>query len=235
MSLDTYANLQTEIGSHLNRQDLATEIPTFISLAEAKFQRNMRCREMVLRQFASTLVNPVTGAFGEYLPLPGDFLELKRAKVTSAPQPTNPLDYATMDDIDRLQFINSTGGCPTAYNIVGSALRLGPFPDQVYTIEIVYYGKLPKLSTTNTRNWLLADHPDYYLYGSLLAAAPWLKDDERIDVWRGFVGEAEGPNGGTGILGEIKLASERAEKSGGTLKARLRGAYGSNGTYSNNY
>jgi len=39
------------------------------------------------------------------------------------------------------------------------------------------------LSDTNTTNWLLTSHPDVYLYGSLLEAEPYLKDDERAALW----------------------------------------------------
>lgn len=231
--ISDYTSLQAEVSNHLNRQDLASAVPTFIQMAEARFQRQMRCREMVMRQYAQTLVGLSTGANAEYLPLPADFLQLKSATIINGSQPYEPLAYASMDEIDRLNALNVTGGRPTDYNIVGSALRLGPFPDAQYTIEIVYYAKLPKLSAQQTRNWLLADHPDYYLYASLLAAAPFLKDDDRVPMWGGLVGSAEGPNGGTGIMGEIKLMSERSEVSGSTLKARVRNAYGSNGTYSN--
>jgi hypothetical protein len=188
---------------------------------------------MVMRMYAQTLVNSVTGALGDYLPLPGDFLELKRAIITNASQPVDPLEYAPMEYIDALNVLNQTGNVPTAYNIVGQAMRLGPFPDKQYTVEVIYYAKLPKLTATNTTNWLLADHPDFYLYATLLQAAPYLKDDDRIGIWQGIVGEAEGPNGGTGILGELKLATERAEKSGSPIRSRLRRGYGSNGTYSN--
>lgn len=230
MSLDNYGNLQIEIADHLNRQDLETEIPTFIRLAEAKFERKCRTLQMVRRMYANTVVSPTTGAMSEYLPLPGDYLELKRARITNADLPQDPLEYAPMGTIDEEQRLNIQGNVPTAYAIVGLALRLGPVPDKQYQVEITYYAKLPKLTTRDTRNWLLADHPDYYLYASLLAAAPYLKNDERIAVWQDMV---EGPiNPATmlregGIIGEINLANKRAEQSGSPLRVRLKGAYGS--------
>lgn len=39
------------------------------------------------------------------------------------------------------------------------------------------------LSSTVADNWLLLEHPDAYLYGSLLEAAPYLKDDPRVQLW----------------------------------------------------
>ena len=204
-----YDSLQSAIADFLNRQDLSTKVPTFISLAEAKFQRQMRCWQMVNRQYAQVMVNPATGTLSEYLPLPADYLEMKRASIQNAPCPAATLTYAPMSEIDYLQQQNVQGNTPTSYAIVGGALRLGPYPDKQYQVEITYYAKLPKLTEQNQTNWLLADHPDFYLYASLLQAAPYLKDDERIAVWQGIVGDAEGPNGGSGILGDIKTANER--------------------------
>lgn len=228
MALDNYTDLLAEIGDHLNRQDLAAKIPTFIRLAEAKFERKMRTYQMVRRMYANTFINPLTGAYGEYLPLPGDYKELKRACVINASLKQPPLEYATMADIDRLQRCEPEGNMPTAYAIVGNAMRLGPFPDAQYTIEISYYAKLPKLTVKDQVNWLLADHPDYYLYASLLAAAPYLKDDDRMPLWQDVV---EGPVGASGtrdggLLEEIRLANERAEQGGAPLRARLKQAYG---------
>ncbi|MCK8356920.1 hypothetical protein LXA28_18340, partial [Erwinia amylovora] len=33
-------------------------------------------------------------------------------------------------------------------------------------------------------NWLLTDHPDLYLYGSLLQAEAYLFNDDRLAVWK---------------------------------------------------
>lgn len=228
MSLDTYTNLQAEIAGHLNRQDLSGEIPTFIRLAEVKFQRNMRVWQMVARSNANTLVTPA-GVMSEYLPLPADYLELKRARVTNAQLPQDPLTYTTMGEIDLLQSAAIEGDTPTSYTIVGNALRLGPIPDKQYNVEIVYYAKLPLLGTNAATNWLLLEHPDYYLYGSLLAAAPYLKDDDRMGIWQDIVEGPEGPTGARmgGILGDLRAANDRAERAGQLAKPLLRRPYGS--------
>ena len=44
MSLDTYSNLQTSIANFLARDDLTTNIPDFISLAEARMSRELDTR-----------------------------------------------------------------------------------------------------------------------------------------------------------------------------------------------
>jgi hypothetical protein len=216
MALDTYDGLKGEIADFLNRQSLTAKIPTFVRLLEARVERTQRTRQMVLRAYADTLSSVTDGTASEYLPLPGDYLQLVRVRVINATSAQEPMSYASMSDIDRMQAQQSPG-VPTRYNIVGASLRLGPFPDTQYRIEIVYYAKLPKLTSANTRNWLLADHPDIYLYGSLDAASKYLKDDERVPMWKATADE---------MLEDLRVANERAEKAGQPMKARLQSTYG---------
>jgi hypothetical protein len=56
----------------------------------------------------------------------------------------------------------------------------------VYDLGIVR-AYLSALSASNTTNWLLTLAPDLYLYGSLLEAAPYIGNDERIPVWASAV------------------------------------------------
>jgi hypothetical protein len=48
---------------------------------------------------------------------------------------------------------------------------------------MIYYGQIPPLADATPTNWLLTHHPDAYLYGSLIHAAPYLGDDQRASVW----------------------------------------------------
>lgn len=45
------------------------------------------------------------------------------------------------------------------------------------------FKSVTSLSDSNTTNWLLTAHPDAYLYGALLEAAPYLLDDSRLAMW----------------------------------------------------
>lgn len=63
---------------------------------------------------------------------------------------------------------------------------IGPTPNQDYPIEILYYELPALLSDTNQTNWLTEYAPQLILYGALLEATPFLKNDERIAVWQGF-------------------------------------------------
>jgi hypothetical protein len=79
-----------------------------------------------------------------------------------------------------------------------------PTPDTGYTGELTYYGKITALSDSNTSNWLLSYAPDLYLYGALLEASPYLKDDERLATWGQLY---------TNSLGDIEVADQRASVS----------------------
>lgn len=59
-----------------------------------------------------------------------------------------------------------------------------PTPDSDYPIEIIIW-QLPKtLSVVNQTNWLTDFAPDLIFYASLLETAPYLKADDRLQMWK---------------------------------------------------
>lgn len=203
MALTTYAELKTSVGDWLNRSDLTTAIPDFISLAEAQIERNLRTRQMIVRSTASLST--------EYSAVPDDFLEARTLKLST--NPPTPLQFETIDSMDRLSTVYTAAGQPAYFSVVGGQFRYIPTPDTTYTGELTYYAKLSKLSASNTTNWLLTAAPDIYLYGALMQAAPYLQDDARITVWAALY-----KNG----LEELKLADDRGSTSGGALITRAK-------------
>ena len=97
--------------------------------------------------------------------------------------PVTPLEYVTGESLNQLKATSSAVGRPTHYTNIGTEIQVFPSPDSSYTAELVYFRNVPKLSNTNTTNWLLELAPDLYLYGTLLQSAPYLRDDERITTW----------------------------------------------------
>ena len=204
MALTTYAELKTSIGDWLNRSDLTTVIPDFISLAEAQIERTLRTRQMIVRSNES-----FTAQYGN---VPSDFLETKSLKLTST-NPQTPLSFLTIDALDAEASKYTASGKPRFFGVVGSQFRIVPTPDGTYTTELTYYAKLAKLSNSNTINWLLTASPDVYLYGSLLQAAPYLQDDARIQVWATLYERA---------LNDLQVADDRGSTSGGNLLTRAK-------------
>ena len=67
--------------------------------------------------------------------------------------------------------------------MVAGYVLLGPVPASVYTMEMVYYAKIPALSDSATTNWCLTANPDLFLYGALMEAEPFLMNDQRTQLW----------------------------------------------------
>ena len=61
---------------------------------------------------------------------------------------------------------------------------IAPTPDAPYPFEILYYELPPLLDDEVQSNWLTEYAPQLILYGTLLEATPFLKNDERIGVWQ---------------------------------------------------
>lgn len=63
---------------------------------------------------------------------------------------------------------------------------IAPTPDQDYPLEVISYMQPVLLSEENQSNFWSDYTPNLLLYGSLLEAEPFIKDDARIQVWQGM-------------------------------------------------
>lgn len=61
-----------------------------------------------------------------------------------------------------------------------------PTPDVTYPLEVISYMQPPLLDDANQTNFFTNYTPNMMLYGGLLEAAPFLKDDSRIPTWENF-------------------------------------------------
>ena len=59
-----------------------------------------------------------------------------------------------------------------------------PTPDEAYPFEVNYWELPALLDDTNQTNWTTDFAPNALLHGALLQATPFLKNDERIQVWQ---------------------------------------------------
>lgn len=199
-----YSTLCAAVADFLNRSDLTSVIPTFVQMAEAKFNRELRTQEM-LTQYAFT-------ATSEYKTAPADFLEAYSLDVVG----TANLQQITFVAPDEMRAYkarpNYSGTAQTKYcSLIGSQFDLWPAPTSL-SLNLIYYAKIPAL--TSTANWLLTKSPDVYLHGALVESAPYLKNDERLVTW-GTLRQQE--------IDAINLESERAMRPRGQgVRANLR-------------
>ena len=201
MALSTYTELQASVLSWMNRPDLSAQVPDFVALAEARINDDLRVSQMLTTAALSTVANVQTVA------LPTDWLAFKALSVSG-----EPLVYLPADRI-RAQADGGTRE-PDSYAIEGDDLLLSQTPDAVYTIDTVYYAKIPALaSAVGGVNWLLTKYPNIYLYGALVSACQFTMNDERANYWGGLYSSAI----------ESAIRSDRlATSSGAPLRVRVR-------------
>lgn len=181
MALTTYSELQTSIANHLHRDDLTTLIPDFIRLAEDNLTADIVSRSMDVKTNLATVAGTQT------VTLPTDMVEMRRLMIVSSYNTV--LKYVSPDQLSA-DYVNNITGVPQVFTIVGQSIELAPIPDSAYTLEITYKQRIPALSDSNTTNWLLTNWPSAYLYGSLIAAVPYIIDDNRLPVFRSLYQEA---------------------------------------------
>ena len=173
MALDTYADLKASLANWLHRADLEALIPDFIRLAEIQMNADVSSRSM------ETKVVLTATAGDANLDLPGDVLDIRRLQVLGSFN--RVLIYRSADEVAQENPL-SRSGVPEVFMVHGSSLELAPIPDSNYSIELLYFQRIPALSDANPTNWLLTICPNAYLYGALLAAQPYLINDERIPM-----------------------------------------------------
>ena len=205
MALSTYSEIKSTIADYLNRADLTAVLPSFVTLAEAKFNRELRTRDM--------LVQAQETSSNQYVSLPTDFLQHYSLELDAASaQP--PMDYIGPQEAKVLKAQNRTASTTYYYTVIDGAFEIIPAPGSDLDLRMVYYAKIPALSDSNTTNWLLTKSPDLYLYSALLEAAPYLKDDDRVQLWAAARQQ---------VMDAMNLESERAMRSSIQLTARRRG------------
>lgn len=195
MPLATYTDLKASIADWLNRDDLTGAIPTFISLAEAKINRELRIAAMESTVTGSLVIS---GS----LAFPTDCVELRRVIVNG-----HSLEQLTPDQL-RDKYDSSQTGEPVNYAVIGTTIHFGPLPDSTYAYDLVIYSKLPALSTSNETNWFTANAPDLLLYGSLVEASPYVQEDARVPMWQAMFAR---------VMEDVKTQDQRMRNKSITL------------------
>jgi hypothetical protein len=176
----TYDSLVADISSYLERTDTATlqKIPTFIMLAEQiiasqiKFLGNLTPMQSTMTATQAIIDKPARWhktvsmnvvVAGSRQPVLLRKYEYLREYWPDATQTGVPAYYA---DYDYTHWL------------------VAPTPASNYTFEVLYYERIQPLDSSNQTNWFTVYAPQALLYGSLLQAMPFLKNDERIPMWK---------------------------------------------------
>ena len=178
-AVQTYNSLVNDISTYLERTDQATidKIPTFIMLAEQviatdlKFLGNLTVATATMVQGEAIIDKPArwrktvsfnVTAGGQRQPVLLRKYEYLREFWPNSTETDTPAFYC---DYDYTHWL------------------VAPTPDAAYNYEVLYYERVQPLDSTNQSNWFTQYAPQAMLYGSLLQAMPFLKNDERMPMW----------------------------------------------------
>lgn len=169
-TIGNYGALRDKVALYLDRDDLEARIPDFVALLEARINRLIRGVNQETRTTWTTS--------DETYALPSDFRKLRKIHIEGSPD-------RALDEISpqsAAYMFNGQTGTPRAYFIEGRTITFCPPPTSSTTFRVTYFTRIEPLTSENDSNWLLEEHADIYMFGTLLEAAIYIRDAEAISL-----------------------------------------------------
>jgi hypothetical protein len=171
----TYDSLNTTVLQYLERSDAAVveAIPTFITLAEFEIAQQIKTLgQTQVVESTMTAGNPV-------LQKPARWRKTVSMQVSSNGA-KSPVLLRKYEYLKSYTPNATTTGLPLYYaDYDYDHWLVAPTPDQAYAFEVLYYERIEPLSSANQTNWITQNAPNAMLYGTLLQAVVFLKNDQR--------------------------------------------------------
>jgi hypothetical protein len=179
----TYDSLLTDLRRYLERgfteesdQIVYDQLPRLITLGERRI-----ARELKIQGFIRAVQTPLQAGVAVYLK-PDRWRDTISMTVNGSPIFARSYEYCRSYWPDEAQT-----GAPQFYaDYDYQHWLITPSPATVQTLEVLYYEQPRFLGDDFQTNWLTEYAPDLLLYAALLEAAPFLKSDERIQIWQGM-------------------------------------------------
>jgi len=211
----TFDSLKTDIRRYLERgftlatdQIVFEQIPRLINLAEQRIARELK---------VEGLINVLSGALQPGLAV---YPKPDRWRQTVSFNFGNGTDNSTYNQLwpRSYEYLRSywpdrsKTGTPLFYAEYDyNNWIVAPTPDAAYPFEVLVYQLIPLLDDANQSNWLTEYAPQLILYGALLEATPFLKNDERIQVWQSMYDRAAQALSGEDLAKILDRAAKRTE------------------------
>jgi hypothetical protein len=180
-SVMTYDSLVEDIQSYLERSDAATlaKIPQFIMLAEQIIASEIKFLGNLVVVTSNMVLGEATIA------KPARWRKTVSMNVTVANK-RQPVLLRTYEYLREYWPNPSSTDVPLYFcDYDYEHWLVAPTPASAYSYEVLYYERNQPLDSSNQSNWFTQYAPQALLYGSLLQAMPFLKNDERIPMWQG--------------------------------------------------
>lgn len=176
----TYDTLVENIQSYLERTDTATldKIPLFIMLAEQVIASQIKfLGNLTVVEANMTASNPIINK-----PVRWHKTVSMNVTIDGVKQPVLLRKYEYLREYwpDQSQTDVPKFYCDYDYE----NWLVAPTPADNFDFEVLYYERVQPLDSSNQTNWFTQYAPQALLYGSLLQAMPFLKNDERTPIWQ---------------------------------------------------
>ena len=173
----TYDSLVEDVKRYCERNDASfvEQIPRLIMLTEQSIAAEIKTL-MPLNVVNTTLLvnNPV-------LQKPVRWRKTISMKVNGQPILNRSMDYVTQFQTE------SSPGQPLYYGDYDyDHWSLAPIPNSAYTVEMIYYSRIQPLDIENQENLLTREAPQALLFGTLLQTQGYLKNTDKLAVWKGY-------------------------------------------------
>lgn len=171
----TYDSLTSTVLQYLERKDAAVvnSIPTFITLAEFEIA------ELIKTLGQLQVVESTMTAGNPNLEKPARWRKTVSMNVTVAGK-KQPVLLRKYEYLKSYWPDSTETDVPLYYaDTDWGHWYIAPTPDQAYDFEVLYYERIAPLSSTNQTNWITQNAPNAMLFGTLLQAMPFLKNDQR--------------------------------------------------------
>ena len=157
--------------------EFSTSLTQFISNTELKLSRDLSTPEFKRK---------VTSAFtanDPFLTMPTDLVTLEHLQVIDS-------NVRTMLQLKSDEFLTefwpnrTSTGVPRYYTYFDtSTIYVAPTPSSNLSLELSYKRRLPALSSSNTSNFLTTDAYDALLYGCLIEASLFNRNDKLVQYY----------------------------------------------------
>tara|TARA_Y100000114_G_C11742272_1_gene319638 strand:+ start:672 stop:1340 length:669 start_codon:yes stop_codon:yes gene_type:complete len=172
----TYAQLKTAIQdySDYSETSFVNNLDNFIKTAEERILKTVQ-----LPVFRKNVTGTATSS-NTYLATPSDFLSPYSLALIDS---SNNYNYLLLKHVSFIRDYTpnaSTTGEPLYYGLFDdNTFILGPTPNSNYTFELHYYYRPSSLTAglDNGVTWLSDNAPNAILYGALVEAAVYMKQD----------------------------------------------------------
>ncbi len=204
----TYDSLLVDIRRYLGRgftqasdQIVFDQLPRLVTLAEMRI-----ARELKIEGFIRAITTPLSIGVSTYLK-PDRWRDTISMTVDGTPIQTRSYEYLRNYWPNEAQTAS-----PQFYADYDYANWLiAPTPNAASTLEILYYEQPALLGPNLQSNWLTDYAPELVLYASLLEATPFLKNDERVQLWQSLYDRCAQAFNGQDLGRILDRAAQRSE------------------------